>query len=104
MEPTLGTGLGDLAAFIVWPYLLIFIMLSYLIKNAFGDLIRKVIPAWKVVYTVLALATVIGIPYAIFTEVTWTQIAITYALGTSFHELILGKVVEAVTKLFGGEL
>ena len=104
MEPTLGTGLGDLAAFIVWPYLLIFIMLSYLIKNAFGDLIRKVIPAWKVVYTVLVLATVIGVPYAIFTEVTWTQIAITYALGTSFHELILGKVVEAVTKLFGGEL
>ena len=104
MEPTLGTGLGDLAAFIVWPYLLIFIMLSYLIKNAFGDLIRKVIPTWKVVYTVLVLATVIGVPYAIFTEVTWTQIAITYALGTSFHELILGKVVEAVTKLFGGEL
>ncbi len=102
MEPTLGTGLGDLAAFIVWPYLLIFLMLSYLVKNAFGDLLRKVIPAWKTVYTVLILATVIGIVYAIFTEVTWIQIAITYALGTSFHELILGKIVEAVTKMFSG--
>jgi len=101
MEAQLGTGLGDLAAFIVWPYLLIFIMLSYLVKNAFGDLIRKVVPEWKTVYTVLVLATLIGIPYAIFTEVTWIQISITYALGTSFHELILGKVVEAVTKLFG---
>lgn len=103
MEPTLGTGLGDLAAFIVWPYLLIFIMLSYLVKNAFGDMIRKLIPAWKTVYTVLILATLLGIPYAIFTDVTWTQVAITYALGTSFHELILGKVVEGVTKLFGGK-
>ena len=103
MEATLGTGLGDLAAFIVWPYLLIFIMLSYLVKNAFGDLIRKVVPEWKTVYTVLVIATLIGIPYAIFADVTWTQVLITYALGTSFHELILGKVVEAVTKLFGGK-
>ena len=102
MEPTLGTGIGDLAAFIVWPYLLIFLMLSYLVKNAFGDLLRKVIPTWKTVYTVLILATVIGVVYAIFTEVTWIPIAITYALGTSFHELILGKIVEAVTKLFSG--
>ena len=103
METTLGTGLGDLAAFMVWPYLLIFIMLSYLVKNAFGDLIRQLIPKWKTVYTVLVLATLIGIPYAIFTDVTWVQIAVTYALGTSFHELILGKVIEAVTMLFGGE-
>ena len=104
MEPTLGTGLGDLAAFIVWPYLLIFLMLSYLIKNAFGDLLQKVTKfEWKTVYTVLILATLIGVPYAIFTEVTWTQVAITYALGTSFHELILGKIVEAVTRLFGGK-
>ena len=100
MEPTLGTGLADLSAFIVWPYLLIFIMLSYLVKNAFGDLIRKAVPAWKTVYTVLVLATLIGIPYAIFTEVTWIQIAITYALGTSFHELILEAIVKKVTELF----
>ena len=100
MESTLGTGLGDLANFIVWPYLLIFIMLAYLVKNAFGDLIRKVVPAWKTVYTVLILATLIGIPYAIFTEVTWVQIAITYALGTSFHELILDAIVKKATKLF----
>jgi len=101
MEPTLGTGLADLAAFIVWPYLLIFIMLSYLVKNAFGDLLQKITKfTWKSVYTVLVLATVIGVPYAIFTEVTWIQIAVTYALGTSFHELILGKIIEAVTKLF----
>ena len=101
MNPTLGTGLGDLAAFIVWPYLLIFVMLSYLVKNAFGDLLQKITKFdWKPVYTVLALATIIGIPYAIFTEVTWTQILITYALGTSFHELILGSIVKTVTKIF----
>ena len=102
MEPQLGTGIGDLAAFIVWPYLLIFVMLSYLIKNAFGDLLQSVTRFnWKPVYTVLILATIVGVPYAIFTEVTWTQILITYALGTSFHELILGSIVKAVQKLFG---
>jgi len=102
MELTLGTSLGDLASFIVWPYLLIFIMLSYLVKNAFGDLLRKITSfKWKAVYTVLILATLVGIPYAIFADVTWTQILITYALGTSFHELILGSIVKAVQKLFG---
>lgn len=103
MEPTLGTGLGDLATFIVWPYLILFIMLSYLIKKAFGDFLQKITRfEWKSVYTVLVIATVIGIPYAIFTEVTWVQIAITYTIGTSFHELILEKIINAVTKLFNG--
>jgi len=100
MEPTLGTGLGDLAAFIVWPYLLIFILLSYLIKKNFSEILQKITPwEWKPVYTVLVLATVVGIPYGIFGDVNWIQIVITYALGTSFYELILDAVIKGVTKL-----
>jgi len=100
MEPTLGTSLSDLSAFIVWPYLLIFILLSYLVKNAFGDLLQQVTRfEWKPVYTVLILATLVGIPYGFFGDVTWIQIVITYALGTSFYELFLEAIVKAVTAL-----
>ena len=100
MEPTLGTSLVDLGAYIVWPYLLIFILLSYMIKKSFGDLLQKVTRfEWKPVYTVLILATVVGIPYGIWGDVTWDKIIITYALGTSFYELFLEAILKAVTKL-----
>ena len=104
MEPTLGTQIGDLSAFIVWPYLLIFVMLSYLVKKTFGDILQKIARfKWKPVFTVLIIATIVGIPYGIFSEVTWIQILVTYTLGTSFHELILEYIVKGITKLFGGE-
>ena len=100
MENELGTQLVDLWQFIVWPYLLIFILLSYLIKKNFADLLQKVTKfEWKPVYTVLVLATLVGIPYGIWGEANWIQIVITYALGTSFYELFLYAIVEAVKKL-----
>lgn len=100
MEPTLGTGLGDLWAFIVWPYLLMFILFSSLIKKAFGNFLVMITRfEWKCVYTVMSIALIIGIPYAILGEVTWIQILITYGLGTSFHELIWKHIEGAVTKM-----
>ena len=102
MEST--TFLQTLLDLAVWPYMVLFIVISSTIKKYLGEWLSKVTKTkWKTVYTVLVIATLIGIPYAIFADVTWTQVLITYALGTSFHELILGKVVEAVTKLFGGK-
>ena len=107
MEPVLGAGLGDLWAFIVWPYLLMFILFSSLIKKAFGNFLAMISSfEWKPVYTVMSIALVIGIPYAILGDVTWIQILITYALGTSFHELlwkhIEGAVARVLGKIFGG--
>jgi len=100
MEAQLGTSLVDLSAFIVWPYLLIFILLSYLIKKNFSELLQKATSwDWKPVYTVLILATIVGVPYGIFGDVTWIQILVTYTLGTSFYELFLDAIVKAVTKL-----
>jgi len=100
MEPTLGTGLGDIWALLVWPYLLIFVLFSSTIKKAFGDILQRITPwEWKPVYTVLTIALIVGVPYAIFTEATWVQVAVTYVFGTSFYELIFKIVEEAFKKL-----
>ncbi len=100
MEPVLGTGIADLWAFIVWPYLLMFILFSSLIKKAFGNFLAMITRfVWKPVYTVMSIALIIGIPYAIFGEVTWIQILITYGLGTSFHEIIWKHIEKAVAKV-----
>ena len=99
MEAELGTQLSDLAAFIVWPYMVIFVLLAYIVKKAFGDLLLKMTKIkWKPVYTVLILAAIVGIPYGIFTDVTWVQILVTYTLGTSFHEIILDTIIKLITK------
>ena len=100
MEPTLGTGIGDLWAFIVWPYLLMFMLFSSLVKKAFGNFLALITTfEWKCVYTVMSIALIIGIPYTIYGDVSWIQVLITYALGTSFHEVIWKHIESAVIKL-----
>jgi hypothetical protein len=106
MEPTLGTGLGDIWALLVWPYLLIFVMLSSTIKKAFGDLLQSWTRfEWKPVFTVLLIALIVGVPYALLTEATWVQVLVTYVIGTSFYELIFESVERGfkalLKKLFG---
>jgi len=94
-------GLDQLGGLIVWPYLVIFILLSYLIKKYFEEQLNKITPfKWMSVYTVLILATLVAIPFIIIDPTTWVNILLTYAVGTSFHELILGKIV---TKISGGK-
>ena len=94
----LGTGFADLAKFILWPYMVIFILFAYLIKKILGDFLQKITKfKWQSVYTVLVIATIVGIPYGIFTEATWVGILVTYTIGTTFHETIFkfiaGKII-----------
>ena len=70
-------------------YLTTFMLLSYLIKKHFNDLLQKITNSkWKPVYTVLIIATILAFPFAFFTNATWVQIFFTYLLGTSLHETI----------------
>ena len=104
MEPTLGKGLGDLFTLIVWPYLVIFILLSSLVKGLFGNFLQRITKFdWKSVYTVLILATIIGVPYALLTTATWVEVLLTYTIGTSFHELLFKYIEKKVGKLFNGD-
>jgi len=80
------------------PYLLIFILLSYLIKKYFAEMLQLITNFnWMTVYTVLALATLLAIPFLFFTDATWVEIVFSYALGTSLHELAF-KWIEKLWK------
>lgn len=82
---------GQIAEYVSIPYLLTFVMLSYLVKTYFGKLIRKVIPAWRTVYTVLIIATITGIPFLIWApEITWVKVLFSYSLGCTLHDVIFG--------------
>ena len=96
----LGAGFSMLANLIIWPYLAIFILLSYLVKKAFGDLLAKISKfEWKPVYTVLTLATLVAIPYILFVDDTdWVALLVTYSLGTTFYETILAWIEQKIKK------
>ena len=97
-----GMSLTELLQFIVWPYMVAFVLLSSLVKKAFGDLLQRVTKfEWKPVYTVMAIAFIIAIPYAIVLKINWIPMLITYTIGTSFHELIWSYVEKGVKRLFG---
>jgi hypothetical protein len=80
----------QVATYINVPYLLIFIMLSYLVKRYFGTMLQKITKFhWQTVYTVLIIATLTAAPFLIWVEgTTWVKVLFTYALGTSLHELL----------------
>jgi len=81
------------------PYLLIFVLASYLVKTYMGDLLQKITKFnWKPVYTVFILAALIAVPFLIFTEEGWVKILFTYCLGTSLHELIFEFIEKKVKK------
>lgn len=92
-------GLNQLGELIIWPYMVIFILLSYMVKKYLGKWLNKITQfEWKAVYTVLIIATIVAVPYILFTGAIWNDILLTYAIGTSFHELILGRIIAEFTK------
>jgi len=79
----------QVSQYISVPYLLTFILLGYLVKRYFGKVLKEITGMmWRTVYTVLIIATVVAVPFILWTEIEWTQIVFSYALGTSLHELI----------------
>lgn len=89
---------NQMAQYVSVPYLLIFMFLSYFVKKYFGEWLSKITNLkWKNVYTVLIIATVVGIPFLIWTNEKWEQVLFSYALGTSLHELIFNWLEDKIT-------
>jgi len=86
----------QVSLYVCVPYLLIFMLLSYLIKRNFRDVLDMITgQRWRTVYTVLIIATVTAVPFLLFSEYGWVQIFFTYSL----HELIFGWI----EKLYNGQ-
>ena len=84
---------NQIAAYVSVPYLLTFVLLSYLVKRYFGELLQKVTRfEWKTVYTVLILATIVAVPFLLWSDVSWVQGVFSYDLGTTLHELIFKHI------------
>lgn len=91
--------LSQIEMYISVSYLLIFMFLSYFVKRYFGDLLQMITKfEWKTVYSVLILATLVGILFLIFTDEGLIRIVITYCVGTSVHELFFKLIEEKITK------
>jgi biotin transporter BioY len=70
------------------PYLFSFLLMSYGVKNYLGSWLRKITNTkWKTVYTVLIIATVLGLVFYYCIGVDLDTLIISYSLGTSLHEL-----------------
>lgn len=71
------------------PYLLTFILLSYLVKRYFQSSLTRIIGSeFKTVYVVLILAALVAVPYVLWGDVSWQKAVVTYCVGTSLHETI----------------
>jgi hypothetical protein len=91
---------SQVANYISIPYFLTFILLAFAGNRYFGVILQKVTRFnWQPVYTVLALATLLAIPFLIWTKTGWVQVIFSYALGFALHELIF----KYITKLFNGK-
>lgn len=81
------------------PYLLIFVLAAYLVKTYLGTLLQRITKFnWLPVYTVLVIATLVAVPFLLFTEQGWVKILFTYCLGTTLHELIFEFIEKKVSK------
>lgn len=76
------------------PYLLLFMLVSYLIKKYLEAWLNKITGMkWKTVYTVFFIATAFAVPFLLWipgpvdTIPNWVKVVITYCVGTSLHEL-----------------
>lgn len=90
---------GQLITYISIPYLLIFILASYLVKTYLGSLLQRITKFnWLPVYTVLILAAILAVPFLLFTDQGWVKIIFTYTLGTTLHELIFEFIEKKLKK------
>lgn len=70
-------------------YLLVFMFLSYTVKKHFEHLLQKITKSnWKTVYSVFLIASIIAIPFLIWSDESWVKIGVSYAVGTSMYELL----------------
>lgn len=91
---------GQVAQYISVPYFLTFILLAFAGQKYFGKFLQAVTRFnWQPVYTVLVLATLLAIPFLIWTKTGWVQVIFSYAAGFALHELVF----KYLSKLFNGK-
>lgn len=96
---TFDSQLLKLYGLIDFTYLAIFLFLSYGAKKLVGKWFKS--KGWDTVYIVFILATVLAPVFLIWTESTWIQILLTYALGTSCYQLAIKWIIGKVEGAFG---
>jgi hypothetical protein len=94
---------NQLSAYLDVTYLLIFMMLGYLIKEYLqgflSELFHRTIPF---VFVILILATIVSIPFLI-SGTSWQKILLSYALGTSLHEVAFSFLENKIKNILGKE-
>lgn len=87
METSFAQILDQVMNYVDPAYLLTFMLLAYAFKRYFLGLAQKLIPGIRMVYIVFILALLVAIPFYFF-GVPVRLLLITYAVGTSLHELL----------------
>ena len=99
MEEIIDIVINKGATFIVWPYLISFMLLSYLAKDTVNSILMQLTHIkWKLVYTVLVIASILVIPFIFLADHGWEKLLVTYTVGTSLHELIFGFIEKKLKK------
>lgn len=89
--------LDEFMELIDWMYIIIFVLLASTVKNAFGTLLQNITRfEWMPVYTVLILATILAVPWAILTHTSWMEMLVSYTIGTTFYETILERILNKI--------
>ena len=74
-------------------YLITLMILAYMIKRYFKAFVDKIIKKdVPMVYVVMTIAVIVAVPFAIWMDVSIYKLIVTYAVATSFHELIFGWI------------
>jgi len=91
------TEFDELMKLVDWRYIIIFVLLASTVKKAFGTLLQNVTKfEWLPVYTVLIIATILAVPWALLTNTSWMEILISYTVGTTFYEIILKRILDKI--------
>lgn len=94
MEDVTVSILASIMTHLSLPYLAVFVLISYGLRNLMGSLVFALTRAKKyVTYGVFVIALVIGIPWYFIFEEDPMKLVVTYAFGTSLYELIIQAVV-----------
>ena len=93
MEEILNNIWASLSQYVSIPYMLTVIFTSYLFKKYFGQLLSKItFVKWRPVYTVLVIATLWAVPFAIWAGISWQVLVLSYTVATSLHELAFERI------------
>ena len=82
-------SITEIQKYINGPFLAVFVLLSYRLKGPLSETLKI-----NKTYIVFIIATVVAIPFWVIFKCDKLQLFITYAVGTSFHELIIGAIIK----------